>query len=141
MKQYWSILWRFYLCTFLVSRVHETFFYVADERFHKFNLTMVLISHGAFFLAAYAIRKHKFSQGFWRDLYDANQLKVIYSTFILGAIVMSGLSFLVATNLATDVWVDFRLFGIFLYALIIPAVAQFRVNRFHGESQVRETSI
>lgn len=141
MKQYWSILWRFYLCIFLVSRVFETFFYVADERFIKFNLTMTLISHGAFFIAAYAIRKHKFSQGFWRDLYDANQLKVIYSTFILGTIIMSGLSVLVATNFATDVWVDFRVFGVSLYALTIPAVAQFRVNRFQGESQVKETSL
>ena len=129
MKRYWSILWRYYLCAFLVSRVCETFFYMTDADFIKLNLTMNILFHGAFFYAASLIRTHKFSQGFWRDLYDEKQLKIIYSSFIFGAVAMSMLSLLVAISFSTDAWVGFKLFGMLFYVLLIPVVAKFRVER------------
>lgn len=122
MKKYWSILWRFLLCNLLVSSVFQQL-YASDERFIKLDLTFVFLCHGLFFFAALRARTHKFSQGFWRDLYDADALKAIYLVFISGAFLMAMLNMLVAELLSTDAWVDFKIFGTFIYALLLPGVA------------------
>lgn len=123
MKQYWSILWRFYLCSVLVSSAYREFIQLSDERYIKINLTILFLCHGLFFLAALRVRKHKFSEEFWRDLYDASALRTIYLTFIGGALSMAVLNVLVAKTFSTDAWVNFKLFGGLSYALLLPAVA------------------
>jgi len=123
MRKYWSVLWRFLLCNFLVSSAYQQFFYLSDERLIKLNPTIVFFCHGLFFFAALRARNHKFSEGFWRDLYDANQLKKIYLVFISGAFFMAALNAHVAASLSTDAWVNFIAFGTLIYAFLLPGFA------------------
>jgi len=123
MKKYWSILWRFLLCNFFVSSAYQQFFYLSDERLIKLNPTIVFLCYGIFFFAALRARKHKFSEGFWRDLYGADALKAIYLVFISGAFLMAVLNVLIAGLASTDAWVNFKIFGTFLYAFVLPGVA------------------
>lgn len=136
MRMYWSIFWRFMLCNFIISSVYQQFTHDADERYIKESLSLVLVSHALFFVIALIARQHKISEGFWRDLFDVDELKRIYIVFIVGALVMSILNLVIALNFATDRWVDFRLFGTFIYAFLIPGIASKAITIFRRTSVV-----
>jgi len=136
MRMYWSIFWRFMLCSFIISSIYQQFTRDADERYIKESLSLVFVCHALFFVVALITRQYKISEGFWRDLFDADELKSIYIVFIVGALVMSILNLVIALNFATDRWVDFKLFGTFIYAFLMPGIASKTIAIFRRTSVV-----
>ena len=121
--KYWSILWRYGICLFIVGAFFETIIVSGHWRFIKLNQSILFVCHALFFICASIFRNNKFSQWIWRNIFTEDELKIIYRTFISTGFILAILNFIIAENFSTEIWVYFKIFGISLYVLGTPVLS------------------